>query len=880
MTHDPRRSFSLAATRRDIDAQVEEELQFHLDSKAAELVAEGWDPAAARHEAERLFGDLDAIRARCRTIGLRRARRRSRMESLGGWVQDLAYGFRQLRRNPGFALVAIVTLGLGVGATTAIFSVLHGVLLRPLPYENGDRLVNIWVAPQRDVMSGPDILDIEERTRTVERTTAISRSTQTLTGVGDPVLVRMGRVSDGLLQTFGLTPALGRDLGPSRTEADDRQEVVLGYGLWQRAFGGDPDVLGRTIDLNGVAREIVGIAPRGFSFPGRTEAWIPRAAVREGCERGCHTWRALGLLAEGASVEAAQAELDALGAALESEYPVTNTGKRFRIVGMRDDQVNDVRAGLWILFGAVGAVLLIACANVANLLLVRASRRTGEIAVRGALGATRSRLVRQTLLESAALAVIGGLLGLAAARGGVALIRSYAGDAIPRMDGVTVDWRAALFALALTGLITLLFGLSPALQSASTSLVDSLGQAGRGAQSARSMRQRSLLVMSEMALSVVLLIGAGLLLRTFVQLQSVDLGYQTEDITRFTLSLPGASYPTIDEVRTFYRTLETNLAALPDVESVGSIFGAPLGSGSAAGDVLVEGRPEAPPGDEIEGAIRSVSPHYLETMRIPLREGRLLTPSDDTDPTGPAVINESFAQQVFPNEDPIGKRLEVTVNYGMGEPQWTVVGVVGDVRTRSVTEPAVAEIYVPHGQFGPGSLTVALRTLPGASVSLEALTEQVRALDPNLPLRNVETLRQAVAEDTAPARFYLMLVAIFAGLAVLLAAVGLYGVLAYAVSTRTREIGVRVALGADRSEIARMVVMDGMRPVWLGLVLGVAFAVAGGRLMESVLFGVAPRDPVVFGSVPLFLLAVALAAAWIPAARAGGLDPSTALRAE
>lgn len=802
------------------------------------------------------------------------------MERLGGIWRDVRFGLRQLRRNPAFAAIAILTLGLGVGATTSVFSVLNGVLLRPLPYAQPESLLRVWVAPNRGVMSGNDALDIQNELPSVDRLVSFTTQSFTVTGMGEPFLVSSARVSDGLLSIFGEAPLMGRDHDFTHMGGDERSEVMIGHGLWQRLFGGDNDILGRTMQLNGVTYEIVGVAPEGFTFPGQTEIWMPRGLVREGCGRGCHTWSNIGTLAAGASIESVQTELDALAVRLEESYPETNTNKPFRAVSLQDDVVGDVRRGLWIVLGAVAAVLLIACANVANLLLVRAAGRTGEMAVRGALGATRRRLVRQTLIESGVMAFLGGMLGLGLAYGGVAAIKRFSASSIPRIDTVAVDMSAALFTLALVAFVTLLFGLTPALRSAGVSLANSLGDAGRGSQTGARNRQRKALVAVEMGLSVVLLFAAGLLLRTFSQLHAVDLGYQTQDIVRFSLNLPGAEYETLEEVRLFYRTMEQQLAELPGVESVGSVFGAPLGRGNISGDVLVEGRPEPAPGDEVEASLKGVSPHYLATMGIPLIRGRTLEPSDDVNALPVAVVNQTFAQEVFPGEDVLGKRVEITVDMGYGSPQWTIVGVFGDIRGRSITTEPVAEIYVPHGQFGPNSLTTSIRTAPGAVVTGEAVRQVVHGLDSNLPIRRFETVQQAIAADVAPTRFYLVLVTAFAGLALLLAAIGLYGVLAYTVSTRTREIGVRVAMGADSSVITRMVVFDGLKPALVGVAAGLFVALLGGRVLESVLYGVQPRDPMVLASVPLVLLAVAALAALIPAARAGALEPAEALSAD
>jgi len=870
----------MSVFRKDTKAEIEEELQFHLDRKTEELVAEGWTRDAARQEAERRFGDYQGILAECGALWRRYARRQHFVDFFDGWAKDVSYAMRQLVRHRGFAFVAILTLALGVGATTSIFSVVNGVLLRALPYDDAEELIRVWVSPERGSMSAPDFGDIENQLASVETLTGYSTSSVTVTGLGDPILVPGARTSNGLLGLFALSPHIGRDLRADEWGPDAAAVVVIGHGAWQRLFGGSPDVLGQTLQIGGVTREIVGVAPAGFDFPNGTELWYPRTIDPEGCGRGCHTWRTVGRLADGATLAAAQAELNGLATVLAQNYPESNTGKSFRVVGLQEDLVGDVSRGLWILLAAVAAVLLIACANVANLLLVRATHRSGEMAVRGALGASRTRLVRQTLVESALLATLGGALGLAIAQLSVTVLKRSAATTIPRIEQVTIDGPVLLFALSLICVVTLLFGSSPAFQGSRVSLVGALTHAGRGADTGASHRQRRALVMVEVGLSVVLLVAAGLLLRTFGQLHAVQLGYQTQDIVRFSLNLPNAEYESLEEVRTFYRTLEARLDGLPGVESVGSVFGAPLGGGSATGDVLIDGRPEPEPGTGTEAAIRAVSPEYLQTMRIPLLRGRTLEPSDDVDGLPVTVVNEVFVRENFGDTDPIGERVRITVDFGYGSPSWTIVGVVGDVRSRSVTEEPRSEVYVPHGQYGPNFLTTNLRMSAGATLPVATVRAEVARMDANLPVRGLETLEDAVAADIAPTRFYLMLVSIFAGVALVLAAVGLYGVLAYLVSTRRKEIGVRVALGAARSEIVKMVILEGLKPVAVGLVVGLVSAFLAGRLLDAVLYGVPPRDPLVFLVVPLVLAVVAVAAAWVPAARAARLDPSIALNSD
>ncbi len=877
----PRRSFSIAAFRRDIRSEIDEELRFHIDRKTDELVRAGWSPEGARAEAERLFGDYDGIAGECRALGRKHARRQDLMERLGGWGQDVSFAARQMRRHPGFALTAVLTLALGIGATSTIFSVVNGVLLQPLPYDAPAELFRVWVGSDRGTMSKPDIDDVEGQLGSVQSLIGFSNTSATVTGMGEPMLVTASRVSEGVLEVFRVAPALGRDIRSDESGPTAAAVVVIGHAFWQRTLGGAPDVLGSTLEIGGVSRQVVGVAPPGFDFPERAELWYPREIDPANCGRGCHTWQTVGQIARGATIASVQAELDGLAVVLAEAHPESNTGKVFRAVGLQDDLVGDVRSGLWILLGAVAAVLLIACANVANLLLVRASDRTGEMAVRGALGATRRRLVRQTLVESALLAAVGGALGLILAVGAVGALRLLAGGTIPRMDVVRIDGIVVLFTVLIASLVALLFGTTPALQNSRTSVASALAYAGRGAHGGAGQRQRRLLVTAEIGLSVVLLVAAGLLLRTFGQLHAVNLGYQTEDIVRFSLNLPSSQYPTLDEIRPFYRTLEGRLSSLPGVESVGSVYGPPLGSGNISGDVLVDGKPEPEPGQENSGSIKSVSPGYLETMRIPVIAGRGLTPADDVDGLHVALVNETLARENFgAAEDAIGEGVSITADFGYGSPMWRIVGVVADIRSRSVTGGPQPEIYVPHGRFGPAYQTISLRMVNGAGVPTAAIRAEVRRLDSDLPIRDLETVEQALAAQVAPTRLYLMLVSLFAGLAVVLAAVGLYGVVAYLVSTRTREIGVRVALGADRGRITRLVIAEGLRPAATGVLLGLALAVMGGRVLEAVLFGVEPRDPAVLVTVPVLLSIVAIAAAWVPAARAARLDPGSALRSE
>jgi putative ABC transport system permease protein len=819
-----------------------------------------------------------------------RAMRRSH-DGLTGWrrersfvtFDDLLRDFRQalraLARRPGFSLVAVVTLALGIGANTAIFSVVNAVLLRPLQWVDSDRLVVVWAHGEenpeaRGNMSGPDIDDIAELPA-VESVVGYGSFTATVTSGEEPELVNAGRATDGLMATFGVRPFLGRDLTKEDQEIGRAPIVVVGHRYWQDQLGGRADVLGSTLEIADASFEIVGVAPAGFDFPGGAQLWIPRR-LPSNCGRGCHTLRVIGRLADGATIESLSVQLRTLATTLAGRYPESNVGKRFRSVTLLDDQVGDVKRGLWLILGAVALVLLIACANVANLLLVRGESRRGEVAIRAALGASRARLAGQVLMESAALAAAGAAIGLGLARAAIEIVRLTAVGTVPRIEAVSLDGNVLLFTLGSAAVVTLLFGLSPALrQTRDLEAADLI--AARGGTAAGASRARSLLLAAEVALSVLLLAGAGLMLKSFDQLYSVELGFGTDRLTRFRVSLPSARYDSISEIVTFYETLEARLAAIPGVTSVASVYGAPLGASRIEGDVRVEGRPRAEPGARMHASMHSITPAYFETLRIPVLRGRGIETTDRTRTLPVAVVSESFVNENFPGEDPIGKRFEVSADFGFGAPLWTIVGVAGDVR-RSITAAPQADVYVPLGQYGPGQLTVTMRTASRSMPALGAVRDVLRAIDPGLPVMSYETVEDAVRQSVAPTRFYLLSMGIFAGLAVVLACVGLYGVVAYVVSRRRREIGIRVALGARRSQVVRLVLAQGLGPAAAGVVIGVGLALAFGRVAESLLFEVSPRDPLVMAAVVGVLTIVTFAASLLPARRASRVDPAVALR--
>lgn len=799
--------------------------------------------------------------------------------------QDLVFAFRTLLRNPLFSLAAIVTLALGVGATTSIFSLVNGVLLRPLPYEESHRLVRVFTEPLDApgtyyVMSKPDLRDASQLPA-FEAMTGYRLKEDVLTGHGNASLTRVGLVTSGILEVFGLAPFLGRDLRLDESEMGRPHVVVVGHGFWTGVLGADPDVLGRTLELEGVAFEIVGVAPPGFDFPGGSQLWRPFVINPDGCGRGCHSYNALARLGPGATVQLARDQVDAMALRLAEEYPETNRTKRFHVTTLQEHTVGDVRAQLWVLLAAVGLVLLVACANVANLLLARAQGRVTEVGIRAAMGAGRKRLLAQILTESLVLAVLGGFLGLMLAFGGVSILKLYSPVDVPRMDEVAVDLRVLLFTLVLTVGVALVFGLSPALGLARSSPAAALRRSGRGTSSGRpSQKVRSILLASEMALSVVLLVGAGLLLRTLGRMHAVDPGYRIENILRFRLDLPDARYGEADQVTQFFGELEERIRTLPQVTSVGSAFRTPLADPGSNGSVYIEGR-ETVVGERLPHAHpRPMTPGYLETMGIGVIQGRDLVPGDFGPGLPVALVNETFIRENLPGEDPIGKRFRASVSFGFDSPTWTIVGVVPDIQSLSLTEAPPAEIFVPLNHLPTRSMTIVVRSSPDAPPPLPAIRAEVEAMDPALPLRAISTMEEAVSVQTASTRFYLTLLAAFAGLAVALAAVGLYGVVSYLVSLRRQEVGIRMALGADGSGILRMFFRQAAVPTLAGILGGVGIALASGSVLEAFLFQVDPRDPVVFGGVVAVLMVVALAATSIPARAATSIPPTVAMRAD
>jgi predicted permease len=804
------------------------------------------------------------------------------METL---LRDVRFAIRSLVRRPAFATIAVATLAIGLGANAAVFSVIDTVLLRPLPYIEPETLVQVWRAREdnpaaRGSMSLPDIDDIAALPG-FETLVGVAESNLALTGLDQAQNIPTARVTDGLLRTFGLTPAIGRDITPADGVPGAAPVVVVAHGFWQTVLGGRPDILGSTIELGGQQREIVGVAPPGFEYPSGTRVWVPWTRV-EGCRRGCNALRSIGRLQSGTNVSTAQAQLTALAQRLASAYPAIHRDTRFRVVTLTDAIVGDVRSGLWITFGAVTILLLIACANIAHLLLTRAADRRQEFAIRVALGAGSGHLVRQVVAEVLILALAGATCATIVAAGILDGLRLLAVDQLPRVEALRLDGRTILFTLALSLILALSLGLAVALRLARRSARATVdlrpGSASRGP---REGRYRASLLASEAALSVFLLFGAALLLRTFVALMAVPLGFDGRGVVRFTLTLPYSRYAGGEQIARFFSELESRIGALPGVEAVGSVLGAPFARGSVTAFVTIEGEPRPDPRDRTDADIRPVTHGYFATMRIPVLRGRGIESTDRIESPSVAVVNEAFVREFLSGtENPLGKRVTPGIDLGLGIRAYEIVGVVRDVRTADLTAPPRPALYLPATQAGANSLTVHVRAIGAPMQLVPRLRAEVAALDPDLPLTSVETVDGAVMRTIAPTRLYLASIGGFALVALILAAVGVYGVVSYHVALRRREIGVRIALGAGPGAVLRMVAREGMRPVGAGLVLGLGAALAAGRLLQSLLFEVRSWDPLALLLAPGVLFCVAMLASLLPAHRATRLDAMTTMRAE
>ncbi len=806
------------------------------------------------------------------------------METL--W-HDLRYAFRRLVAAPAFSLLAILTLALGIGANTAIFSVIHAILLRPLPYPEADRLVLLteWSEQVPEMsFSVANLKDLRDQSRTIESLVGYQRLEFVFAaGAGDPERVQGRRVTSGLVATLGKPPIAGRSFTPEEDQPGAERVVLLGEGFWERRFGRNPGVVGSSLDLSGESFTVIGVLPRTLHGSWRdvdvfTSLLCLEETMGGEANRGNHPGiYVVGRLASGVSVDQARNEIKQIAGRLAEEYPNSNARQSMTLESLQESFVGDLRPALLILLGAVLCVLLIACANVANLLLARAAGRTREVAVRQALGAKRGRLVRQLLTESVLLSVSGGVVGVVFAFWGLRLLVASLPDGVPRADEIGLDGPVLLATLAIAVLTGIAFGLAPAFSLASTRLSEPMREGGRGSAGKGHRRLRDGLVMAEVALALVLLVGAGLLLRSFVQVLQADAGFRSEGVLTASVPLPQARYDTPEKKVQFADRLVQALASTPGVEN--AALAIPL-LGHWQSSFNVEGRPEALPGQRPTADVTRVTPAYFATMGVRVLGGRTFTENDTAQTPRVAMVDETFAKAFYPGGSSLGGRIKFGDLKG-DDPWIEIVGVVGHVKNYGVDQESRVEVYLPYAQSPAGSQpTILLRTGgdPGAFAS--ALRQALKTADPLIPAYEIDTLDEVVSEGTAQRRLTVLLISVFAGLALVLAAIGIYGVMSYAVAQRTSEIGIRMALGAEREHILGMVLRHGALMAATGVVVGLVAALVLARLLTSLLFQVSATDPPTFGVVPLLLLAVAALACYLPARRATRVDPLVALRYE
>jgi putative ABC transport system permease protein len=796
---------------------------------------------------------------------------------------DFLYAIRSLRKNPGFTILAILVLALGIGANTAIFSVVNAVLLRPLAYREPDRIMTVWTlwskSGRRGQVSAPDFHDWHDQNNVFDLMAYYSADRIPVTAGSEPERAVASIVTPEFFQVLGVQPAAGRLFLPEEEWKGGRPATVISYSFWQQHFGGSTSALNAHVKMAARDYNIVGVLPPGFHFPSECDLWSPAALFDETTSRTGHNYRVVGRLKSGVTVEQAEAQMAGIGQRLAKQYP-ENSQKGIAVVPMQEQLVRGIRPTLYLLLAAVGVLLLIACANVANLLLAKATSRAREIAIRTAVGATRWRIVRQLITESAVLGVVAGAVSLLVAAWGVNALIALAPPGIPRLEETGVDARVLLFTLALSLFTSLLFGLAPALQTSKADLNSALKQGGtRGAVGGGANRTRSLLVVAEIALSMILLTGAGLLIKSFVALNSTDAGYRTDNLLVMDTFVPGEFLSRSTHAVRFYEQLLNAPETQPGAHQLAAVSSLP-NSVSSNGLYIIEGKPAPAPGDfaSQDAAFVLVSPHYFDVLGIPLRRGRDFNDRDREGGVFTCVINEALARRSFPHEDPLGKRMQT----GLDRFEFmTIVGVVGDIRQYGLARAPGPEIFMPYGQHpGPARhMAVIARTQADTGGLASALRKQVRALDPNVPVK-FTTMQQTVDASIAPPRFRTLLLGTLAGLAVVLAMIGLYGVMAYTVGQRSAEIGVRMALGARRSDVLLLVLRQGLVLTGAGLLVGFAGSLVATRLLANLLYGVTTTDPVTYAAVALLLTVVAATAVYIPAHRATCVDPLVALRQE
>ncbi len=813
---------------------------------------------------------------------------------MGTIIQDLRYGARMLFKNPGFTLIAVITLSLGIGANTAIFSVANRVLLFRLPYKDAGRLVTVWGSnPQLgddiDLVSPADLADWRAQNTVFEDLAATNDAPYNLTGMGEPESLFGYSLAANFFQVAGVQPALGRAFTPEEDLAGAQRVVVLSHRLWHRRFGGDPTAVGRSVTLNGAPYTIIGVMPAGFQHPQHAELWTPlrlnSLSANRANDRGFRVLRVVGRLKQGVTLEQAQTEMSRVALRLSGQYPATNAGQGVKIVSMQEQYAGDIKPTLLALLGAVGFTLLIACANVANLLLARAAARQKEIAVRTALGAKRGRIVRQLLTESVLLALVGGALGLLLTLWSVNLLVSLFPNNvtnlnIPVVEEIPIDGRVLGFSLLVSLLTGVIFGLAPAWQASKTDLSQTLKEGGANTTASVSgRRMRSLLVVTEMALAVLLLIGAGLMIKSFWRLLQGDLGLNPKNVLTMEVMLPPQKYSGGQQRRDFLQGVMSRIENLPGVEHAGATNFLPLTGFWGTASFSVEGRPSPRPNEQPSADNRVVTERYFRTMGIRLLRGREFDERDREGASPVVIINETMARRYWPNEDPIGAR----INLGQGLDQGNkpeIVGVVNDVKSFGLEEQTHLEIYRPFAQAPFPLIAFAVRVSGDPLSQVAAVKNAIYAVDRDQPVFKVITMEKLAAESITLRRVSMLLVGGLSALALILAAIGVYGVMSYAISRQRREIGLRMALGAQVNDVLKLVIGQGMKPALAGMIIGLLASFALTRLIKGLLFGVSATDPTTFVAVSILLGGVALAACWIPARRAAKVDPMATLKCE
>ena len=854
--------------------ELDEEINNHLRMSAKDRQERGESVEEATKSARREIGNTALVKETTR--------------NMWGWTslerlwQDLRFGARVLAKQRAFTLTAVLTLALGIGANTAIFSVVNAVLLQPLPYQDSDRLVRLFSSNEKrglaeSGISAPDFKDLRTQNEIFDQITAIETTNFNLTD-GQPERVVASVVSANFFDTLGVAPLIGRGFLSDEEQSGHQQVVVLSYGLWERRFGSDRSLVGKTVRLNGQPYLVAGVMPANFQFAGRRDAWVPLvldAAIQPWrADRGNRGLLVIGKLKPEITAAESRANLELSSRRFESQYPETNAAWSIHAITFYDWIIPaQVRRVFWVLFGSVGFVLLITCANVANLLLARAMIRQKEVAVRSALGASAGRIIRQFLSESCLLALLGGASGLLLAWSGIKLFVKNARAIAPRLTDASINGRVLWFTVVVSLVTCLLFGLIPALQASRVNLNDDFKETSRSLIGGFSHRVRNALVVVEIGLALVLLTGAGLMVQSFAKLERVKLGFNPEKVLTMQIALPQPQYRDRVQQNTFYKQALDGIRTLPGVIDASAVVGLPLSGTKWAMEITIEGR--AATEDGLSAQAAAVMPHYFTSISIPLIQGRDFTEQDGPDATN-IIVSETTARRFWPNENPLGKRFRP----GTNNPLMTIVGVVGDVHAVSLDEEYGPAIYFSAAQLGFNSMQLVIHTNGEPETATSAVRSQINTLDKNLPIYNVRTMDSYVTDILGQPRFNAQLFSLFAIVALLLAATGIYGVISYSVTQRTPEIGIRLALGAQIRDVLKMVIGQGLKLTLIGLGVGVVGALALTRLLNSLLFGISATDPVTFTGIPILLILVALLACWIPARRATKVDPLIALRYE